>query len=378
MTIERMRNTRAGGRCDRPAFSLVELTAVAACLVALMALLQPSLTALTAEARQTTCLERLHALASAGLIYAEQDASNFVIPVHPRFDQKQDFVPLFVGPYEWGGKSGRGRPGFCDGPSKDPLTSRYGTACGFGPATRPLNAVLFPHGFRDNLDPVFDAQGALLDTQMDLPVYRCPADDGPPAGAHCPDWVEHPDRTSYDHFGTSYAANLFMGGSSSGAGTMKSYSPYLRPASRIPNPGRTFIFEENIGRWAWACWNEACDGTHNGLTLDGVNPGPTGAVRGWHGKDWRFNFSFADGHAARHQIYLDGTEAENGFARHYRIETVFEDEAQQATQACLIVRGPGWQKDTLPSPPIDTGLGNPGGGGERPSYDDCVQAELPP
>ena len=48
------------------------------------------------------------------------------------------------------------------------------------------------------------------DAQLDLGLFRCPSDDGPPRAMHCPDWLANQDRSSYDHFGTSYVANMFM------------------------------------------------------------------------------------------------------------------------------------------------------------------------
>ncbi len=357
-----------GRMCARGAFSLVELCAGLACFAALFAIVQPSLEVARERAKQSVCLERLRSIGQATGLYTEQDPSGWALPVHPSQFMQDPGNPTFVGAYEWGGKSGIGRPDFA--PMDPPaLGSKYGTYVGFGPATRPLNEILYPHGFQDNLNPEFDRVGAMLDTQIDLPAYRCPADDGPPRGAHCQDWLDHADRSSYDHFGNSYAANIFMIGNSSGSGTMKSNSPYMRPLTRVPNPARTIFYEENIGRWAWGTWRETCD------FLDGIDPGPTGLIRGWHGKKWTYNRSFGDAHAEMQKVYIEGTEYE-GYAEHYRIELVFDDPGEQSSQRCIIVRGDGWQKDTLPAPYIDTGLANPGGG--RPSYEDCVQGSDPP
>ena len=151
------------------------------------------------------------------------------------------------------------------------------------------------------------------------------------------------------------------------AGMMKSNSPYMRPVTRVPTPSRTLYYEENIGRWAWACRMEIEDCTWIG---PGVDPGPTKALRGWHGKDWTFNRAFVDAHAESQRIYIEGTEDADGYANHYRNEHIFEDEAIQDANKCVIVRGNGWQKDTLPASFVATGLHYPGGG--RPSYEDCV------
>ncbi len=152
---------------------------------------------------------------------------------------------------------------------------------------------------------------------------------------------------------------------------MRTNSPYLRPISRVPTPARTLYYEENIGRWAWSCRREKDDCGFIGL---GVNPGPTKTIRGWHGKDWTFNRAFVDAHAEQQKVFIEGTEDQEGFALHYRSEIVFPDNPGKDNQyRCIIVRGPGWQKDTLPAEDIPTGLG--WGGAGRPSYEGCVLSD---
>ena len=133
---------------------------------------------------------------------------------------------------------------------------------------------MYGHRFPDH-NWTNDRLGMLSDTRLNLDKFRCPADDGPPlghedgAGPHCPDWITNSNRSSFDHFGNSYAANLFMIGAS-GGGEMLSNSPYLRPQSRVPHPSRTIYYEENIGRWAWAARRELEDCQWIG---QGVDPG---------------------------------------------------------------------------------------------------------
>jgi len=358
------------------AFTLVELVAAVSCIGLLLAIIQPSLQATLGQSRNAVCLDRLRAIGQANLTYSADDLDGWAIPVHAKLYQQSPNEPIFIGAYEWGGKSGVGWDDWI--PDRGLLGSRFGTLAGFGPATRPLNSILYRHGFRDNTSPNFSRVGATIDTQLKLEAYQCPADDGPPGGAHCPQWLEHPQRSSYDHFGTSYAANVFMV-SDSGGGPMRSNSPYLRPLSRVPNPARTINYEENIGRWAWAARRELseCD-----FVGPGVDPGPTKAIRGWHGKNWTFNRVFVDAHAEAQPVYIDGTENSEGYANHYRNQqlpaypdwpgcTGGEDrEGSFDVFRCIIVRGPGWQKDTMPAPLICTGLRWSGGG--RPSYENCV------
>jgi prepilin-type processing-associated H-X9-DG protein len=370
----------------RAAFTLVELLAVASCVTVLLAVVAPSISAALGKSRYAGCLERLRAIGQASRTYSANDAVESAIPVHEKQFQQDPYHPILIGAYEWGGKSGIGWPTWIQGYADTGLGSRYGTKAGFGPATRPLNNVLYPHGFRDNNSP-WNRNGAKLDTELPLDAYRCPADDGPPLAAHCPDWVNNPARTSFDHFGTSYAANNFMNSSSGGA-IVFSNSPYLRRLSQVPNPARTLNYEENIGRWAWACKNE--QPTCFEVVGPGVDPGPTKSVRGWHGKDWTYNYAFVDGHADKRQIYRDGTEDSGGYGQHHAAEELSSypvspdcrqcapgaddcpgDEGSFEQYRCIIIRGDGWQKDTMPAPLICTGLSYRGYG--RPSYEYCVE-----
>jgi prepilin-type N-terminal cleavage/methylation domain-containing protein len=368
----RSRRKNQNGR----AFTLIELLVVIAIIALLIAILLPSLEAARRQSKQSACLSHIKNIATSSRVYEADDPTGWGIPVHPRqFFQCPGQAPgelcnepIFIGAYEWGGKSGIGQDDFVTGSPGQPLNSKYGTLAGFGPASRPMNDILYPGGFKDNKEP-WDRIGAMKDTELELELFKCPADKGPPRGAHCPDWIANSERSSYDHFGNSYAANVFMV-ANQGGGEMRTNSPYLRPVSRVPTPARTLYYEENIGRWAWSCWREWCD------FLVGVNPGPTKTIAGWHGRDWTFNRAFVDGHAEPQRIYIEGTEDSDGYALHYRSETVFPDnQSLQNAYRCIIVRGEGWQKDTLPAQDIPTGLFF--GGDGRPSYEGCPIEEDP-
>ena len=346
-------------RSHRPAFSLVELGVIGAIGILLFAIVGPSLQVARNRSKHSVCTSRLGTIGQATRIYIAEDPNGWSIPVHATQFSQDPNDPVWVGPYEWGGKSGIGATGFVIGPTGyyAYLTSRYGTKAGFGPSTRPLNSILYPLGFKDSLNTStgWDRNGCTSDTKLSLDAYRCPADDGAPGAAHCPDWIANPNRSSYDHFGTSFSANTFCS-SYVGGGPVYSNSPYLRPVSRVPNPARTIRYEENIGRFAWNCRNMApkCESTIPGLAVD---PGPTKAVRGWHGRNWTFNRAFVDGHVATQKVFIEGTEDSAGYSQHYRIELVFPDDPErQNTSACIIIRGDGWQIDTLPAEGIFTGL----------------------
>ncbi|MHC5112152.1 MAG: type II secretion system protein [Planctomycetota bacterium] len=363
--------TRHVGKHSQGGFTLIELLVVIAIIALLISILLPSLQSARDQSKKAACLAHIKNIATSSRVYEADDASGWGIPVHPLQFYQDASNPTYIGAYEWGGKSGVGRPGYVDGPSSGEyafLTSKYGTKAGFGPNTRPMNDILYPGGFKDNLNPSWDRLGSEQDTKLELDLFNCPGDNGPPRGAHCPDWISKSERSSYDHFGNSYAANIFM--IAAGVNPMFTNSPYLRPTTRVPTPSRTLYYEENIGRWAWSCRNEIEDCQWIGA---GVDPGPTKSLRGWHARDWTYNRAFVDGHAESQKIYLEGTEDSDGYANHYRNEQVHEDPDLQEQHRCIIVRGDGWQKDTLPAALLPTGL-IPSGDG-RPSYEDCVSTE---
>ena len=221
-----------------------------------------------------------------------------------------------------------------------------------------MNGILYAGGFW-NYSPSgpngYVKEGCVNVTKLDLKLYQCPADDGPPRGGHYPNWTRNSERSSFDHFGNSCACNQFFT-SYVGGGPVYSNSPYLRPTSRVPSPSRTLSYEENIGRLTWQAKREKND-CISVLGNDGIDPGPTKVIRGWHGKDSTYNRAFVDGHASTQRILIEGTGDANGYFNPYHTELVWSDDLDlQERHKCIVVRGPGRQKDTLPTGQIPTGL----------------------
>ena len=100
----------------RTAFTLIELLVVIAIIALLISILLPSLEAARSQSKQSTCLAHVKAIATSSRVYEADDEQGWGIPVHPEQYHQVPGSPTFIGAYEWGGKSGIGRPGYTDGP----------------------------------------------------------------------------------------------------------------------------------------------------------------------------------------------------------------------------------------------------------------------
>ncbi|MHC4611820.1 MAG: prepilin-type N-terminal cleavage/methylation domain-containing protein [Planctomycetota bacterium] len=309
-------------------FTLVELLVVVSIIALLISILLPSLKCAREQTKRAVCLANCKGIATASLIY-----------VHPMlFNAPLDAaMRRLIAAHGFGGKSGRGKEGS--------NVFFWGTGAQKGPGTRPLNKFIYKDGFQNYaLDPGPGFSNWKKDERLDLDLYACPGDNGY-QGIHWTSW-KNSKLTSYDHYGTSYAANIlwiFGGMPVPGCPTApccKSNAPFMRPLSRIPNPSNTLYYEENVGRYTfWA------DPVARGC---GQYTPEQGIVSGWHGctdktKDWLFNVSFADAHAAT--VRMKGTL--NPDIGEY-------PSGGYSNWMCVIIRGSGWQRDTLPSPPVAT------------------------
>ncbi len=326
----------------RTAFTLIELLVVVAIIALLISILLPSLKRAREQAKMVACQASLKGISTAGNTYAASDKSEMSIPVH----RLMGIGVGAVGEYEYGGKAGIGEPQ----QGVDPLSSRWGTQNGRGPATRGLNTVIYKGGFNDYADdPGPNNQNWLNDTTLDVGIFKCPSDKGY-SGHHYTAWQDS-GLTSYDHYGNSYSASTGWIGRPGAGCKLESNSSFLKPISRVPNPANTIYFMENAGRFAWRK-NYGADGC--GSLSGALGNDVESAVKGWHGKPWNFATAFVDGHSS--VVTIDG---------HYQPQpqlSSYPDGEDYGVWHCVIIRGPNWQIDTLPAPSVLTSIDCTGGG----------------
>lgn len=325
-------------RRQRRAMTLLELATTVASISSLVLILLPGLAEARRQGKEIHCLANLGRIADASAAYANADRREFAVPVHPLSISG----PGSRGEYEWGGKSGTGEPLA----GTDALSSRWGTIEGLGPATRPLNRILYGDRFPDHQFDSGPFGGNWLDdTKLDLDVYRCPADYGY-SGHHYLSWRDS-KLSSYDHYGNSYSASTAWIGVPGASCRLASNSSFMKPVSRIPVTARTVMYMENCGRFGYRA-NYGLDGCGSLFGQFGADVETN--VRGWHGQMWMIQVAFVDGHVGR--VRMEGhRKPAPDFGRY---PPYGGSPTSYNFWSCVIFRGPGWQLDTLPSPPVQT------------------------
>jgi len=334
------------------AFSLIELLVAVGIIAILIALLVPSLTNARMQAQSVKCLSNFRSLAGSSLVYAAEDRGEQIVPVHSRIVGFRVWgsATHWGGTLEWGGKSGRGGP--YDDPTDPVNTSYFGTRNGFGPATRPLNAVIYKGGFPDHTEnPGSNQHNWVADAGLDLGVFRCPGDKGY-TGYYHPSWKESA-LTAFDHFGTSYEVVPLASAQGGNTFCTRSLGPLLHAASRIPSAPNTLLYGDLCGAYApiagffWA--GDCTPGPPIGLEYLAMGT----PNKGWHAKDWVFNAAYADAHASQTRILEVFAPAPE--LPYYPGSMLGNHSVGYDYWRCYIVRGPGWQADILPTRPVKWG-----------------------
>ncbi len=325
-------------RLRQRAMTLTETATSTACVAILLAVIATSAAEFRREAKEIRCLSNLGRIAAASMAYAQTDPGELAVPIHATIDS----TTLYMLQRGYGGKSGIGEP-FAGG---DPLSSKHGTLEGMGPATRPLNQVLYKNPFPEHAkNPGTFGQNWLDDTNLDLDVYRCPGDIGYTGRNYLP--FRDSGLSAYDHYGTSYIplfSFVFIGGN-----PLRSISSFARPISRIPVPSETLLYMETNGQFAPSI-NYATEGCYS------VSPPPPAdtVIEGWHGRAWTFSSTFADGHVR--PVRMEGHISPSPFLGRY--PNCSDDDLDYCHWywRCVIYRGPDWRLDTLPAPPVQTNI----------------------
>ena len=360
------RITNRGARRSSKAFTLVELLVVVSIIALLIAILLPSLKKARQAAKRIACNANVRGIAQAGLTYATDDEKEFAIPIGTR-DGNAAVTESYPSYVNYGGKSGLGVQGTANG-------SIWSGFNDMGSIHRPLNYILYKGGLIGGMKSEGRGGGTswTQDADQDLDIYRCPGDKGFP-GMHHEGWKTS-KLTAYDYYGTAYACNPLLVSVPTAGAPMDSNSTYMRPMSRVPSPSNTVLYWEWAARYATYATNDVVDG---GEYVQSQAPGcywpydiGDFTAYGNHSQPWHFNVSYGDGHSTWIKIYG------HGFVEIAEQDSKMPPKCANGMCACILVRGLGWQLDTLPSELVRTPKRRSAGGTSQISTSDGADGTI--
>ncbi len=287
MIVEERGCRATNGLSSRHALTRAEVLVFGLTLGLLGLVLLPAL-ASGQLSRRATCLQNLRAIGAATQAYAEDDATELLLPIHQMMvNNTQLFAPAFANTmwswrtanfFAWGGATATEE--FLVLENFGPIIGRGWTRC-WGAQTRPLTRFLYPEITEDPDNDEY---------VTDLPLFHCPQDAGyveshePYGDADCPQ--ANVGRPCYTTLGSSYRANLagsFAAQPNSNYTGAFSYGPWGHKRADIANPSRVILGAD-------ALYGEMVDAL--GYT-------------GWHGGQDSDNVLYCDG-AARLTQFIEG------------------------------------------------------------------------
>ena len=213
----------------RGGFTIIELLILTIIILMLaVVVLLPFLRKVRPASKRVACNANLRGIAQASLAYVADDPRERIVPEVGSLRRPEQLA------YGYGGKAGRGTWG---------LESEWGNRGGMGSAQRPLNHVLYKRVPAMNpLDGGLPRAQWKADTELDLDLYRCPGELEFP-GRHHRAWKKD-GISSFDFYGTSFAANILFATDAEAAAQLVSISPYGQPLSKVSPPER----DRRVGR----------------------------------------------------------------------------------------------------------------------------------
>ena len=302
----------AGTHVER-AITLCEVVVITVVLALLLAIATPALQAVDEDVERTLCLGNLRMMGQASWAYAADDPRDQLTPLHQRTVStllRQDFLGTQWGhrtamPASFGGRTAT-RPFPTEVGEVTVMMDKEGP---WATRTRPLTIFL------------------QSDTEIDLAMFRCPADRGYPDSL----WSSSSPSTAfniplYEMLGNSYRTNSI--GLRWTVGGWFTSGVWGHTASSIQSPlSRTVLYSEPL---------------FYEFSRHGEGTGWAPPIPGWHGRLMSDNVAYSDGSARMTRVgvletFTSAQLAKMGYTPNF-------------SSRWFLRRGPTWRTDSFPTP----------------------------